>query len=112
MNINTDIQLTIEETFIEKVEECTYLEKAISIKGIESELTVRKKKGWKSYWALKGIFKKKKKHEYEFQNKSNRDVCDTSIILWGTDVGSNKIAGKRIKNNTTSDGAEHNIKNQ
>ena len=60
MSNNPDSQMDIDGTIIEKVEDYTYLRQEVSFReGMEKELRTRKRKAWKSYWALKGILKGK-----------------------------------------------------
>lgn len=60
MSNNPESTLEIEGVEIEKVEEYTYLGRIVSFNNnSEKELRVRKAKAWKSYWALRGVFKGK-----------------------------------------------------
>lgn len=53
--------IKIRDRKIEKVEDIKYLGKTISFKdGMEKEIKIRREAAWRSFWALKNIYKNKK----------------------------------------------------
>ena len=92
---------------IEKAEDYTYLEGNIWFsRGMEKEIEVREDQAWKSYWALKGIFKGDMSYKAKVKILESL-LRVTHVNLRCTDMCPYKHIDGRTEKNTESNGAEH-----